>query len=497
MDLINEFAYILSKNNSSDFNSVLPENSKIRKLYDLVISKEVRSDEEAAEHIYNSTKADKKYLMLKRNLVQKLSDLVYLQEYIDVEKDNYMNIKFQIEKELLIAEKLLLNNVYHNPTKIIAKAEQTAESYYFIDIQVAAARKFRSVYSLKGHPKETEEYDEKVKRLEIYQSYYNSSKGMWEKLYSKTKYTGSYSKDIVEECNSSIQKIASWLKEYDSPFIRLYYYKINILLNHQLRNQVEVLSSLNELEKLSENYPFIETKSFKLDLNYYFARYFRDIKQPDLAQNYIDACQQISDYRAFDKFLIQELNFDIQIKKGEYLKAAEIVKSVYSVTQYQFLNDYDKAKWTIFQAYLFFIAKATGQEDLIKYLPLFSKPKSLHSFLDKSKKWAKDKYGYNISLLIVRVLLYKINKLEDIDNEGNNMLVYYHRYLKDINSRITIFFYQLAKTILQGCEEDVLKDRYVKLSKKLQECNLSYYDSFEIIPFETFWELIIKLCSKR
>ena len=244
MDLINEFAYILSKNKPDEFNSVLPANSKIRKLYHLIISGEVKNDEEASKLIYNSTKADKKYLMLKRNLVQKLSELVYLHNYEAVDKDNYMNIHFQVEKELLIAEKLLLKNVYHNPTKIITKVEQTAEKYFFIDIQVSAARKFRSVYSLKGFPKETQAYDEKVKKLVKFQNYYNASRGMWEKLYSKTKYTPSRTNDIIKECQEAIQTIREWLKLYSSPFIKIYYYKIAILLNHQLNNQQQIRTVL-------------------------------------------------------------------------------------------------------------------------------------------------------------------------------------------------------------------------------------------------------------
>ncbi len=497
MDLINEFAFILSKNKPAEFNAALPANSKIRKLYDLIISKQVKNDDEASKTIYNSTKADKKYLMLKRNLVQKLSELVYLHNYEEVETDNYMNIHFQVEKELLIAEKLLLKNVYHNPTKIIAKVEQTAEKYYFIDIQVSAARKFRSVFSLKGFPKETAEYDEKVKRLTKFQNYYTDARGMWEKLYSKTKYTSSVSEAVINDCTEALDKIGSWLKFYDSPFMKLYFYKIGILLNHQKNNQNQILKYLKQISQLISDYPFINTKSLQLDINYYYARYYRDTKQIEQAQKQIETCLEISDYRAFDKFLIQELSFDIQLKKGDYLQAGKIITEVLSVPQYQFLNNYDKAAWVIREAYIFFIYKALGKNEEIALLPLFSKPKSLHYFLEKSKKWSKDKYGYNVALLIIRVLLYKINELEDVESEGSNMLVYYHRYLKPIQTRTSIFFYQLAKAILQSCTEDVLLNRQQKLLNQFHELNESSYDSFEMIPYETFWELIMSFYLKR
>lgn len=497
MDLINEFAFILSKNKPAEFNAALPANSKIRKLYELIISKQVRNDEEASKTIYNSTKADKKYLMLKRNLVQKLSELVYLHNYEEVEMDNYMNIHFQVEKELLIAEKLLLKNVYHNPTKIIAKVEQTAEKYYFIDIQVSAARKFRSVYSLKGFPKETAEYDEKVKRLTKLQNYYTDARGMWEKLYSKTKYTSSVSEAVINDCTEALDKIGGWLKFYDSPFMKLYFYKIGILLNHQKNNQNQILKYLKQISQLISDYPFINTKSLQLDVNFYYARYYRDTKQIEQAQKQIEICLEISDYRAFDKFQIQSLNFDIQIKKRNYEEALEILLEVQSVPQYQFLDTFDKATWTIYEAYLYFILFVNNNREKINLLPLFGKAKSLHFFLERSKRWAKDKYGYNITLLIIRVLLYIINDLKDIENEGNNMLVYCHRYLKDYNTRTFIFFYQLAKAVLQGCSQDVLESRKHKLLNQLQELSNSTYDTFEMIEYELFWDLFMNLCKNR
>jgi len=494
MDLINEFAFILSKNIPSEFSSLIPNGSKIRMLYDLIISNSIHSDDEASKIIYNSTKADKKYLMLKRNLVQKLSDLVYLQNYEEIDKDNYMNIHFQVEKELLIAEKLLLKNVYHNPTKIISKVEQTAKEYFFIDLQVSAARKFRSVYALKGFPKETEAYDEKVQYLVKCQNYYNASVGMWEKLYSKTKYTISKSDDIINECREYIKKINEWLVFYDSPFIRLQLYRISILYYYQQSTHSHILKNLKKIEKLTKDYSFLNTRSLQLELNYYYARYYRDTKQLDLAEKSVFDCLKISDYRAFDKFLIQELYFDIQIKKSNYYGAGEIIYEVHSVPQYKFLDGYDKSAWAIREAYLYFIYVSLDLKDYIKLLPIFDKPKSLHFFLEKSKKSTKDKFGYNLMLLLIRVVLYKINNLDDIENEGNNMLVYYHRYLNQLDkSRTILFFNQLAKSVLHGFDNEELNERKPKLIKRLNEVNNSTFDALEIIPYEIFWDLLLKL----
>lgn len=492
MDLINELAFILSKNKPQEFDALIPEKSKIRKLFDLVTSHQVKTDSEASQLIYNTEKPDKKYLMLKRNLVQKLSDLVYLQNYEEMDKENYMNVHFQVEKELLIAEKLLLKNVYHNPTKIIAKVEQTAKEYYFIDIQVAAAKKFRAVYALKGYPKETELYDEKVKQLVKFQNYYNASQGIWEKLYSKTKFSPARSEEVVQEATENLIQIKEWLEVYNSPFIRILFYRIQILLYQQLNDSKQISNILKKFDKLLSDFPFVNTKALQLDINYYKARYFKDIGKLHEAIKHIHNCLQLSDYRAFDKFLIQELHFDILVKTEDYKKAGEVLNEVNSVPQFQFLNPLDKSNWVIREAYLFILYNAFNKKEFIQFLPIFSEQKALHYFLEKTKKSGKDKYGYNLSLLIIRVILFKIHKLNEIENEGNNMLVYYHRYLKQIeNNRTVVFFQQLAKSASQGFEIDEMYERKAKLTKKLEECASVKYDAFEIIPYVKFWELLI------
>ena len=496
MDLINEFAFILSKNTPGDFDTALPVNSKVRTLYELITNGKAKNDKEAAKIIYNSTKADKKYLMLKRNLVQKLSDLVYLQSYQETDDENYMTIHFQVEKELLIAEKLLLQNVYHNPTKIISKVEQTAEKYFFIDIQVMAARKFRSVFSLKGYPKETEEYDEKVKELVKYQNYYNASRGMWEKIYSKTKFTVAKTDSLINECREYIQKIEPWLKKYNSPFIKIFLYKIKIVYYHQQNEHEKIWYTMQDLIDLIAEYPFIDNKALQLELNYYMARYYRDSMQIEQAERHISACLNLSDYRAFNKFLIQELNFDIAIKNEKYTEAFAILNEVKSVSQYQFLNPFDQSAWTLREGFLFIALVTQNETELISKLPILGQEKALSNFLVATKKSTKGKYGYNIMLLMIRVLLFKIFEQQEIDNEGNNLLIYYHRYLKEINSQRTVaFFRHLGKSAAQGFDIVEMEERKTKFHKRLQEINCPYYDAYEIIPYERFWGMAMTLAK--
>ena len=143
---------------------MLPRNSKSRKLYDSVCQRIILSDKEAAEFIYQSSHKDKKYLILKRHIINKLSELVLLVEYFDINRLNYANIKFRCEKELIIAEKLLLQNVYHNAEKIITKIFQIAKRNSLTETLKDCACKYRFMYALKGFSDDVKYWDKEIKK---------------------------------------------------------------------------------------------------------------------------------------------------------------------------------------------------------------------------------------------------------------------------------------------------------------------------------------------
>jgi len=67
MDLLTELVFVLTQYQISIPAGILPRNSKLKRLYLAISSNKVRTDEEAAMLIYDSSAKDKKYLMLKRN----------------------------------------------------------------------------------------------------------------------------------------------------------------------------------------------------------------------------------------------------------------------------------------------------------------------------------------------------------------------------------------------------------------------------------------------
>ncbi len=491
MDLISELVYIISQNPPNSLDLLIPHKTKTRKLYDAVLEKKIATDEDAARLIYKSDAKDKRFLMLKRNLIQKLTDLVLLSDHTEINRHNFVQLQFKCERELNIVKKLLVQNVYHNAEKITSKVFNTATKNHLIEIQLECAKIFRTIYSLMGNLNETIKHNNNFELFSRNCNYLNEARGMWQILYCKIKYTAAFSNEIVELTENYIKKIKIWLNEYDSPFLELYLYRIQIIYYKNLADLNSTLTTLIKVDKLLKDFPYLKNKEIILELNLESAIYYRSVRKLKTAQKYIDKCLEVSDYRAFDKFLVQSWNFDIQIKKKEYKKAAIILHQVKETSQFKYLEPPDKAAWLIKEGYLYFIFKMNNETNFIPtYLPDYTSGIQVNKFILTCKAANKDKKGYNPLLQIITILLQLLKKTEKLDFEGNKMLVYFYRHLKDINQlRTRYFFYNFSKTASFNFVPDDLVKKTNAFNKQMDKMDVAnIYDYCELIPYELLWE---------
>ena len=84
--------------------------------------------------------------MLKRNLINKLTDIVLSTEYFD--KSNYHSIRFECEKELTVAAKLLTQNVFHNAERILQRILNLSQHFQLVDVELSCLKLYRRIASM-------------------------------------------------------------------------------------------------------------------------------------------------------------------------------------------------------------------------------------------------------------------------------------------------------------------------------------------------------------
>lgn len=486
MDLLAELVFILSIAPPRMLDFLLPAKSKARKLYDAIVKGEIKDDDEAAQLIYKSSAKAKKYLMLKRHLIHKLSDMVLIGELAAELENNAWAEKIYMEQQLTLAEKMLAQNVYHNAEKIILKTYQRAIQFCLSSIQLKSLKLLRLIYSLKGYPEETLQYQKLYLDCLILCEQEEQALAYWEIIQSKIKFFISPNLQVATE-SLEFAEIIAQQEISNNPFAKLIYYRLKIVAYSQKKDIVAWHEQLLAWDNLFEENPFLKDNHILLAWHLAWAVYYRHNKNLNEAIEHIEKALKYADYRAFNKFEVQNWHFDLLLKCNKYQKALEVLVEVHQTPQYDFLDKPDQAGWLIREAYLYFLLGKKAKKEL----PNFNKKKFWNEFLSQTQAISKDKQGFNVLFMVIRFLLLMVKEPHQNEDLGNNLRVYYQRYLKDAPPRTRFFFKNIADVARSGLKPESVEQQTLKFNQYLnQECPL--YDDCELVAYEDLWLAFLK-----
>ena len=500
MDLLIELAFVLAQVPARELDAYLPRRAKTRALFDAVASGQVTTDEDAAKLLYGASSKEKKYLMLKKSLLDKLQDLLINTQSVEISRQNYNLVKFACKKQLIIVEKLLLRNVYHSAEKILGKVWKQADSYHLTAVKLEVARRMRHIYYLKGYPTETAQHNEQVQALSRKLDYQERALGEWHYLASKTKFTIGRSHEVGAHAQRATEQIRQWLTEHDNPFLWLSYFRVEyIRADHQF-DSGGLQDILRKKGELLQAHPYLAGEMLALELATEQARYHLLVREFAAAEAALTRSLGMSSYHAFTKFEVQALHFDMQMKQQRWEKAAQVLAEVYRQEKFGWLDRYDVAAWRLREAYLYYALLSSGakEEELAAHTPNFGPEFNLQEFLQVCQPLSKDKTGYQMLVLIIRTLLLYEQHPEDTTHEGNNLAVYAKRYLQeDLDERGSLFFNLLSKAARANFSPDKLAANLGPLERKLALSTDPLYQETEWIPYETLWQFIVSRVREK
>lgn len=507
MDLLLELAFILSRYPLKSLDQMLPRDSKMRKLFDAVSRGIIQNDEQAALFLYETLPSDKRYLMLKRNLINKLFELLLssdLEEEKKIRKSKRTDIfnqeetKFLANQYLMIADKLLIQNVYHNAEKIIERVRIKAKEYHLIEIEWECVRKLRTIYALKGFANETEKYTLEAQELREEMMFLDNLKSYWEVMQAKTKFfIGQYEEweaeaHAAEKLSESYQKTEQPNKKIH-PLAKLYGFRFrNIRLLQSQPKLEDLQKNTNDWQQHFQIYPHLNTPTRYLELliaQIYTHRYAGEFLQ---ALQLIKKATKLTSYQAFNKFQIQELYFDTLLKINEpkhgYKQAALILLEVLETPQFERLDKWDKSSWRLREAYLFLILQDKDPKSVKKFAPNFNQKNLLLKLPDEPI--TRDKTGYNIIRIWIKLLFLYYTGMEDFVSEANNFRNYYQRHIKDSkDERLRLFVLYLIKLAQHDFNPSFFEENKLELPKK-------NYNFTEFGCYESIEVLLLNFCKK-
>ncbi|MDX2188473.1 MAG: hypothetical protein SFY32_01305 [Bacteroidota bacterium] len=484
MDLIKELVYVLRMNPSKSIQLVLPEGSKMRKLFNAISKDKIHTDDEAAELIYESSSKDKKYLMLKKNLRDRLIDILVTSEPSEDESDKYLNVRFKLKKQLIVAQKLLENNVFHNAENILIDVKEQAQKIFLIDVLLDALFQLRHMYMLMGYPDETKAIHAETVRITSQYHLETESNGAYELVKSRIKFKKGNDYETAKIAQEYVEKLSVFFDISNSPFIKLNLLRLQLIVNKQTNNILSNTTVLNEFKKELAKYNFLETNQIKLELYVEYAQFYLQTNDFKNAEHYIHKALKTSSFEAFNVFEVLSLEFEYLIKTKSYSKATELIEKMYSQPQYDYIHKYDKAAWYLREAYLFYIK---GKEGLSPDTFSFKTQIDEKVLQEMLQPLNKDKTGWNLWYMLLKLLLLRESKSSNFENEANNLNVYSQRYIKDSTEFRTLTFIKLISKAAKKNFSTSFFQENSDITLYFGDNNL-VCDNCEFIPYPVLWK---------
>ncbi|MEZ5006759.1 MAG: hypothetical protein R2728_11580 [Chitinophagales bacterium] len=475
----------------------LPTKSKQAKLYNIVNESEDLDEDHIAAQLYgkNADHSDTNFVKLKSRLKEKLLNTILFVE----PNDKFLKLKTYAYKQLYFGKVLQFLYSYALAKKILKKALSVAEKIELFDVAYDAVFQLVSIAAITGEKHEFNSMNVMLKKYELLSrlqlnakcNYYNLTLNLTDSKISTAEREKLINDSITELTALPANKKHFSLKEMVYRF-KIVQYAIHNDYANVLKNCKEALTAFQKFEYLPSD-SYFHFKYAALDAYYKLNKHQEGI-------NFIEKISVNYRYKPVGHNLHLAKKYEVLYLFGEqnFEDAHETIVEFMNSRAFNKQTDIVKETWNLYNAYADWGLKMLSKKGVISMnsnAKINENKFKIYKFLNEVPNLYKDKYGYNITLLIIQLLHHLLESdYNDFTKRTDAVKVYKSRYLKDKSlKRLQTFLgmlLKIEKLSFNGIEIEInnLEDyNYLKTNPD----NLPISD-FEIIPFEKAWELIIE-----
>jgi tetratricopeptide (TPR) repeat protein len=472
------------------------KSSNYFKLFDGIHSEKYQSDADAAKDIYACDPSEKKYLILKTRLKQKLLNTLFFLDFEDENTPQYKAVLYECNKALYCAKVLLMNGSKRIAIPAIEKTLKRAQEFHLTDIELECAKILRSHYSTSNQYKEfvlskelADQIEQRLHAENISDRYYQELVAM----YAKSKSNRPKVKRLAEKYYKALQED---FKKYDSTKLSLNYFKIKTMFHQFSDDYASAIEVTEQAEAYVKKNPKFHPAARIEELAIQKMNFYLHLKNFEAGDTYAKKTLTLFEEGSANWYNFQEYYLLLAMHTGQYLKAAEIFQSVVELSSFRLLSDVKKERWRVFQAYLHYIYKSQKLKEIRPAIQNAKTNFRVNEFLTEKPSFAKERRGLNIATLTVQIMFF----LEKFETDKLNECVsaiakYCRRYpKKDINFRSECFIEMLVNM----SKEDFRFYQTRKASEKMYEEMISVHMEYhggnralEVLPYEVMWNIIL------
>lgn len=468
----------------------LENQSNLDKLYYGVVEKKLKTDAEAAMYIYNTVATDKKFLMLKSRLEDKLLEVIFY--WNDKQFDiNPIDEAWEKCSMLIItAKKLVILGNVKLAIKILDETIDIAEKFelytlinevcnIFIEIKINLNQKFNVSY-----------YTNKIYQSVIYLNEIGKADLLKANFYESIR--ASKGKSILE---SQIDKINE-LEETNVFKVKVIYFETLLTFHEKQKNYSQIVQICGDFinylltkRHLVSNEYLIELPLLEINAHLKLKNYENGII---LAQNKIGLFEEGS--RDWYKFL--KFHALCSIRLQNYIELEGIFDLILDEPNYKDTSEENKHFWNTISAYYNLLLKFGLSDSNYTNSQTFKRKFNLNKLFREKFVYSKVYHSYSLSCLILLCLTSLIeNKFQNLENYHliiKKLIVRFNLKEEDNNS---IIFLNLISNII-GKQYNLERIEKVNEKHLLKLKNYTRNSELEIIPYLELWDFTLQALKK-
>lgn len=479
-----------------DNHSLKHKNSKFNEFYEALSANKYKNDRDAAAHLYGCSPTDPKYRQLKSRFRKRLLNTLF---FIDVNKPaaaGYERAYFTCNKDWTLVRILMDNGAHQTSVALAKQILTTALKFKFADIIVNCSRILRAYAVETQDEKSFEQYDEQIKHYsKILEAEIQS-----EEIFQRVSMV--YQKNI-ESIHEDLGKVQDYCdamiglsERFDSPIVFYNMFLVWIIryeIQQDFEAMLEVCAQAEQYIELNPQF-YQEEKLIVFHTKKMSA--YLHLKAYRKGKENAEKCLNSFPEGSPSWFNFMEYYLLLALHTENYIHALAIFKQTVNHKKFNKLDSVTKEKWSIFEAFLYFIVE---NQDFNP--SLLSKPKGktfkVSRFLSKPKVYPKDQRIFTLLQIILQILfLMQRKNYSGIEERIERLKNYANRQLKkDEYFRVIQFIRLLQQLRKVGFQLDEFSPTGNKYYRRLLERPFAYRGliaELEIIPYEKLWGIVKK-----
>jgi len=501
MEQIKELAKFVTENREKKIDLIDwdgPESSdNYRKTTEWAAKNKVNTEEDIAA-IIDAPPGSPKFRKFKSRLKEKLLNNVL---FFDIKEED----KTPYHKALMLCGRNVYCIKVFSTIGLVKSAEKLARStlnkaleFELYEAAFYCARELRRFYSYLGNEEEFNRFNREAEEYARLNTAENSAYACLESLYVKVANTNFFKKELNELAKVKLEEVTKIRESSKTYLTGLFYYRVKVIYEELCEDYHAALKTWDNFDKYIEGYKNFEYNIRMAEIAVQQFYCYLCLEDYVSGQKCAVKCEMYYKPPAQNWLLYKEYYFLLAMHTRKYNQATATVQQVLAMPSFMFMHDNRQEKWRLFEAYNFIMHKASGVDT--NKDPQFNKFK-LTKFLNETPIYNKDKEGFNISILVVQIMIFLLDKkFEELAEKVDALKRYVSRtFQKDTEYKSHTFIkmiiladknnYDFEKTT--KATEDLFADLKIK-----KYTHSNSYEGLEIVPYSHLWEVVLD-CIKN